>query len=480
MRHRRGFPNRTGVEVTRPAIGTVTTYGYAVPSVLWFRRDLRLLDNPALLAAVESARADGDGRVVPLFVVDPHLWEPAGPVRQEYLVDSLDHLGAAIERQLLIVHGDPVDLVPHVARTAGADTVHIAADYGPYGSARDTAVQNALEAIGVRLVRTGSPYAIAPGRVTKQDGTAYRVFTPFYRAWLSHGWRAPAAEPPGDIDWWMPLECEGHPTVASTGIDLPEAGEEAAWKRWAHFHASHLSTYDEGRNRPDLDGTSAMSHHLKYGEIHPRSILAELTDADDGFRREICWREFYADVLHQRPDSVRASLDARYDSSMRWVDDEEAFDAWAHGRTGFPFVDAGMRQLRAEGWMHNRVRMVVASFLVKDLHQPWQRGAAEFMHWLRDGDVASNTHGWQWTAGCGTDASPFYRVFNPISQGLKFDPQGDYVRRYIPELRHLTGKTAHEPWDVLGGYDHGYPEPIVDHKAEREVALADFAAIKKG
>ena len=266
----------------------------------------------------------------------------------------------------------------------------------------------------------------------------------------------------------------------SKGILGFRRGGVVAGGNWAHFHAWHLSTYDEGRNRPDLDGTSAMSHHLKYGEIHPRSILAELTDADDGFRREICWREFYAEVLHQRPDSVRASLDARYDSSMRWVDDEEAFDAWAHGRTGFPFVDAGMRQLRAEGWMHNRVRMVVASFLVKDLHQPWQRGAAEFMHWLRDGDVASNTHGWQWTAGCGTDASPFYRVFNPISQGLKFDPQGDYVRRYIPELGHLTGKTAHEPWDVLGGYDHGYPEPIVDHKAEREVALADFAAIKKG
>jgi len=451
-----------------------------VPTVLWFRRDLRLLDNPALLAAVAEARESGDGRVVPLFVIDPKLWDPAGPVRQGYLVESLDRLGASIDRQLLILHGDPVEVVPEVASAAGATSVHIAADYGPYGSARDTAVEQALDAVGVPLTRTGSPYAVAPGRVTKGDGTPYRVFTPFYRAWMSHGWRAPADDPPSDIDWWMPLECQGRPAVEDLTIELPEAGEDAAWKRWEFVRTEVLPDYDETRNRPDLDGTSAMSHHLKYGEIHPRSILAELSDRDDGFRREICWREFYADVLHQQPDSIRASLDSRYDSMMRWTNDDDAFAAWAEGRTGFPFVDAGMRQLRAEGWMHNRVRMVVASFLVKDLHQPWQKGATEFMRWLRDGDVASNTHGWQWTAGCGTDASPFYRVFNPISQGLKFDPNGDYVRTYIPELRHLPGKAAHEPWDVLGGYDQGYPEPIVDHKAEREVALADFAAIKKG
>jgi deoxyribodipyrimidine photo-lyase len=167
---------------------------------------------------------------------------------------------------------------------------------------------------------------------------------------------------------------------------------------------------------------------------------------------------------------------------MRWSEGpaaEDAFTAWAQGRTGYPFVDAGMRQLRAEGWVHNRVRMVVASFLVKDLHLPWQRGAAEFMHWLRDGDLASNAHGWQWTAGCGTDASPFYRVFNPVAQGLRFDPDGDYVRRYVPELAHLPGSSAHEPWDHPGGYDHGYPRRIVDHKVEREVALADLAEAKK-
>lgn len=448
-------------------------------SVLWFRRDLRLRDNPALLAAVEAAREDGDGQVVPLFVVDPRLWDPAGPVRQRYLVDSLDALGASVDRNLLIRHGDPREVVPEVVQASGARSVHIAADYGPYGSTRDAAVEAVLE---VPVVRTGSPYAIAPGRITKADGTPYRVYTPFYRAWLAHGWRAPAGDPPSDIDWWMPLDCQGRPEVVAgetARIELPPAGEQAALERWDSFRSHGLADYDDLRNRADLAGTSAMSHHLKYGEIHPRTMLADLHDDDDGFRREICWREFYADVLQQNPRSAATSLDERFDSIMRWENDDDAFTAWAEGRTGFPFVDAGMRQLRAEGWVHNRVRMVVASFLVKDLHQSWQRGAGEFMYWLRDGDVASNSHGWQWTAGCGTDASPFYRVFNPVTQGLKFDPDGAYVRRYIPELRHLPGKTAHEPWDVLGGYDHGYPDRIVDHKTEREAALADFAAIKR-
>lgn len=446
---------------------------------MWFRRDLRRSDNPALLAAIEAARADGDGRVVPLFVIDPRLWEPAGPVRQTYLVRSLDELGASMGRNLLIRHGDPRQVLAEVVRASKASSVHIAADFGPYGSERDRDVEQGLR---VPLVRTGSPYAVAPGRITKGDGTPYRVFTPFYRAWMAHGWRAPAGEVPEDVDWWMPIDCQGRPEpqASSTPLPvLPPAGERAAWDRWELFRATKLANYDQMRNRPDVDGTSALSHHLKYGEIHPRSLLVDLGDGDEGFRREICWRDFYADILHQRPDSVRNSLDARFDSKMRWTDDDASFQAWAEGKTGFPFVDAGIRQLRAEGWMHNRVRMVVASFLVKDLHLRWQQGAAEFMRWLRDGDLASNIHGWQWTAGCGTDAAPFYRIFNPVSQGLKFDPDGEYVRRYIPELRHLAGKSAHEPWSALGGYDHGYPEPIVDHKLEREAALADFSALKK-
>lgn len=199
------------------------------------------------------------------------------------------------------------------------------------------------------------------------------------------------------------------------------------------------------------------------------------------FRKEIAWREFYADILFQRPDTVEGYYnpvyaDMKYDTGQAA---DEKFAAWCAGKTGYPFVDAGMRQLLAEGWMHNRVRMVVASFLIKDLHIEWQHGAAHFMKYLLDGDFASNSHGWQWTAGCGTDASPYYRVFNPIGQGLKFDPDGNYIRKYIPELAHLSGKEVHEPWAVLGGLDNGYPAPIVDHATERLEALARLEALPK-
>jgi deoxyribodipyrimidine photo-lyase len=314
--------------------------------------------------------------------------------------------------------------------------------------------------------------------VTKGDGTAYRVYTPFYRAWLQHGWRSPAQSVTTD---WVSLRSEGIP-AATCHIDLPPAGEVAALTRWQEFRSNGVRDYSDERNRPDLAGTSMLGHHLKWGEIHPRTILADLGDGDEVFRKEIAWREFYADVFHQRPESIRVSLDGRYDTDFPWAQGPEAdllFDAWTLGQTGYPMVDAGMRQLRETGWMHNRVRMIVASFLVKDLHLPWQRGAAHFMTLLRDGDIASNAHGWQWTAGCGTDASPYYRVFNPVTQGLKFDPDGDYVRTYIPELRHIAGKSVHEPWTLLDGYAHGYPERILDHATERDEALARFSAMKE-
>ena len=451
--------------------------------MLWFRRDLRLHDNPALLEATKAAFADGDGRVVPLFVVDPAVWEPAGPVRRAYLVASLNALGASLGRNLLIRHGDPRTVVAEVAAAAGATSVHIAADFGPYGRERDNAVEQVLVAAGVSLVRTGSPYAVAPGRVLKNDGTPYRVYTPFYRAWVKHGWRAPAADPQQWPTWWMPLECEGRPEAPDLGdLELPAAGEQAALARWRSFLFHGIDGYSTNRDRPDLSGTSALSAHLKWGEIHPRTILAALGDSDDHevFRKEIAWREFYADVLATRPETAREYYDARY-ARMPYdsgPDADALFAAWTQGKTGFPFVDAGMRQLRAEGWMHNRVRMVVASFLVKDLHLEWTQGAAHFMKWLRDGDLASNAHGWQWAAGCGTDAAPYFRVFNPIGQGQKFDPNGDYIRKYIPELRHIAGAQVHEPWELIDGYAHGYAERVVDHAEERLETLKRYEFIK--
>jgi deoxyribodipyrimidine photo-lyase len=380
-------------------------------------------------------------------------------------------------------HGDPATIVPEVAAAAGARTVHVAADFGPYGAARDLAVEAALAGSGRDLVRTGSAYAVAPGRVRKGDDTPYRVYTPFFRAWCAHGWRSPAPDPDRWPDWRLeesgPLSCDGIPDAPAV-VALPEAGEEAALRRWEAFRRDGLASYDDRRNRADLAGTSSLSAHLRWGEIHPRTILADLDDspAHTVFRKEIAWREFYADVLHHAPGSAHSSLAPRFADMEcdEGPDSDERFEAWRTGRTGFPFVDAGMRQLLAEGWMHNRVRMVTASFLVKDLHLPWQRGARWFMRTLRDGDLASNQHGWQWVAGSGTDASPYYRIFNPVTQGLRFDPEGDYVRRYVPELRELPGAAVHEPWKhPLLAAD--YPPPLVDHAAEREESLRRLAAL---
>lgn len=447
-------------------------------TIHWFRRDLRLGDNPALLAAIEEAEKSPNSKVVPLFILDPDEWQEFGAVRGAYLVRSLNELGKSLNRNLLIRHGKPEKVLPEVIKAANATSVHIASGYEPNVMKRDAQIE---KLIGIPLVRTGSPYAIAPGRVTKDDGTPYRVFTPYYKAWVNHSWRLPAVKP-NFSNWWMPLECEGRPDEPDIGnLVLPPAGEAAAIDRWETFKATGLKNYSDGRNRPDLvNGTSRLSIPLRFGEIHPRTLLKDLSAADEVYQKEICWREFYADVLHHNPHTISENLNKQYDL-MPWDSGKQAdenFKAWCYGKTGYPFVDAGMRQLLAEGWMHNRVRMVVASFLIKDLHIDWRNGAAWFMQWLADGDIASNQHGWQWTAGSGTDASPFYRVFNPVMQGLKFDPNGDYIRKYIPELAHLSGDSVHEPWDTVDGYKFGYPKAIVDHSVERIRALADWEKTK--
>jgi deoxyribodipyrimidine photo-lyase len=431
-----------------------------MPAVMWFRRDLRLSDNPALLDA-----ADNDGEVLPLFVIDPALWGPAGPPRRAYLAASLRDLDARVG--LAVRHGDPVTEVVRAAREVDADRVHIAADFGPYGRRRDERVEAALAEHGIELVRTGSPYAVAPGRATKDDGTPYRVFTPYFKAWNARGWRAPAADL-GPVTW-LGAASEGPPHDATPdGMCLPEAGETAAHRRWLHFKKHAVAGYDRHRDRPDLDATSRLSVHLKWGEIHPRSLLADLGGMSGpgaaAFRKELAWREFYADVLFHQPDTARFYLRPEF-AQMAYDKPGDQLDAWREGRTGYPIVDAGMRQLRATGWMHNRVRMIVASFLVKDLHLEWQHGARHFLYWLVDGDLASNQHGWQWTAGCGTDAAPYFRVFNPVSQGKRFDPQGDYIRRWMPELR--DARDPHEPVD-----------PIVDHAEERREALDRWERIR--
>jgi deoxyribodipyrimidine photo-lyase len=452
-------------------------------SLLWFRRDLRLADHPALLAAVDAAGAEGD--VLPVFVVDPALWRPAGGPRRQFLRDCLAALDESLGGALVLRSGDPVDVLPGLAREIGASSVHISADAGPYGRRRDVAVEQALGTVPV--VRTGSPYAVTPGRVTKSDGSPYTVFSPFSRAWWGHGWRAPAPRP-DTVPWLTGVGSEDLPPAQDLdGVRLPTAGEVAASAAWNRFRDERLSGYADTRNQPAVEGTSRLSAYLKYGCLHPRTLLADLALADgDGteavgrFTDELAWREFYADVVWHRPGSVREPLDARTGSieSDTGPAADALFDAWAHGRTGYPIVDAGMRQLLGEAYVHNRVRMIVASFLVKDLHLDWRRGARYFLQHLVDGDLASNNHGWQWVAGTGTDASPYYRVFNPTRQGRQFDPGGDYVRRWVPELRELSASYVHEPWLAPGGVPAGYPEPVVEHAAEREVALARYQQVR--
>ncbi|WP_374971414.1 cryptochrome/photolyase family protein [Terrabacter sp. BE26] len=448
-------------------------------SVLWFRRDLRLGDHPALLAAIEAAT-----HVLPVFVLDPRLLDTDIP-RSRRLLASVAALQKDTRGALVIRSGDPVEVIPRLAKQVGAGQVHVSRETTPYGRRRDEAVEEALAEDGRELVATGSPYAVGPGRVVNGSGTPYKVFTPFARAWHQHGRPAPA-ERPKRIPW-LRDEVRSDP-LPKADLDGIEAGEAAARKRWEAFLRDGLTAYDRERDRPDLDSTSRLSAPLKYGEIHPRTVLADIAAHPAGrskaattYVTEIIWREFYADVLWHHPESAWHDLRPElarlpYDSGS---ETDRLVDAWREGRTGFPVVDAGMRQLLAEGWMHNRLRMITASFLTKDLHVWWPVGAQHFLDHLVDGDIASNNHGWQWVAGTGTDASPYFRVFNPVTQGRKFDPDGEYVRRWVPELRHLPGAAAHEPWKHDNGYDNDYVHPIVDHDEERKESLARYERARR-
>lgn len=451
--------------------------GVMVTTVLWFRRDLRLRDHPALLAAAGA----GD-RVLPLFVLDEALLRPAGAARAAFLLRSLRALDTDLRSygtRLVVRRGRPEEVLPGVVAETGATAVHVSEDFGPYGAARDRRVADALA--GTPLVATGSPYAVAPGRVHTGTGRPYQVFTPFYRAWLRHGWRAPADSDPARVDW---VDADTDPLPddpsASADLRLPEAGEHAAMAAWSEFR-DHLGRYPEERDRPAIEGTSRLSPYLKVGAVHPRTLLADVGPDDDGFRRELAWRDFFAAVLHHWPTSARRYFRPEF-ARLPYVSGrllEERLDAWRNGRTGYPLVDAGMRQLAAEGWMHGRVRMVVASFLVKDLKVDWRHGARYFMRMLVDGDLPSNQHNWQWVAGSGMDAAPYVRVFNPVAQGRRYDPEGTYVRRWVPELRALEGAEVHEPWKASGGPPGGYPSPIVDHAVERAAALADYEELRR-
>jgi deoxyribodipyrimidine photo-lyase len=444
-----------------------------MPTLLWFRRDLRLGDLPALLAAAD------DGATLGCFVLDPRLESGSAARRLQFLGDCLRRLRDNLDGRLLVVRGRPEHQIPLIVKEIGATAVHISGDFSPFGTRRDQRVRAALGE--VPLVATGSPYLVSPHRVVKDDGSGYRVFTPFFRRWREHGWRTPARSGRDSVRWLDPADLPG---LRGAQVDIPDpavrlglaGGEAAAARSWQLFVENHLDGYAEQRDRPDLDATSQMSAHLKFGTIHPRTMVADLDPSHQGhaaYLRQLAFRDFYAAVLHHWPHSAWQNWNRDFDAIQTDSDTDAVtlFEAWRTGQTGFPIVDAGMRQLHQTGFMPNRLRMVTASFLVKDLHLPWQWGARWFLDQLVDGDVANNQHGWQWCAGSGTDAAPYFRVFNPTAQGQRFDPDGQYIRHWVPELAavdqpHLPG--VRRP--------SNYPSPIVDHRMERAEALRRYRA----
>ena len=485
------FGRRRAVGVGRLTLTGRTRSGDGPRAIFWFRRDLRLADNRALLAAVDA----GGGHVAAVFVVDPALAGVAGPVRLAYLRATLQALDDSLDGALIVRHGDPAVELAQLAGECGATCVVATGDFSPAGRARDERVTRELRAAGVSTTFVDSPYVVRPGTITTRGGTPSKVFTPFRRAWEREALSAPLDAPSGvtwlrapsrGIEEFSYLRARERPAYFADLDDVVPAfdarvGEVGARATLEEF-VTRVAHYGESRDAPALAGTSRLSAHLRFGTLHPRQVLAAagatLTGASAGvevFRSEICWREFYADVLFHHPDSTwrvlqPALLGLRVDRDARAVD---RFQTWARGETGYPLVDAGMRQLLHEGWMHNRVRMVTASFLVKHLHLDWRWGAKWFMRRLVDADVASNQHGWQWVAGTGTDAAPFHRIFNPTLQAQRFDPAGEYVRRHVPELAALGAPQCLLP----GGGDgllapSGYVAPMIDIATEREEALA--------
>jgi deoxyribodipyrimidine photo-lyase len=459
--------------------------------VHWFRSDLRLRDNTALAAAARRADA-----LVLLFVLDDRLLagDRAGPPRLRFLAGSLARLAADLAargQQLVVRRGDPVRVVPALLRELRADAVTWNADHGPYARRRDAAVRRAAERDGVAVAMHEDRVVFGPDELRTGSGDAFRVYTPFRNAWWRRWDEAPRL-PGGPLRLPPPVPgVRSEPLPAGLGagagsVELPAPGEAAALRRLDAFLAGPVARYAADRDRPDLDGTSRLSPYLHLGALSPRqcferALAAEREEprARAGVRKwldELIWREFYVAILAHHPHAATRNFRPEFDA-LRWEDDEAGFAAWCAGRTGYPFVDAGLRQLARTGWMHNRPRMVVASFLTKDLLIDWRRGERFFQRHLVDGDLASNNGGWQWAASTGTDAQPWFRIFNPVAQGERFDPRGDYVRRFVPELRELPDRFVHRPWEAPSP-PRDYPAPIVDHAERRVRALRRFEAIR--
>ena len=473
------------------------------PIVVWLRQDLRLADNPALAYASASGRPV---IVLYLFDTDPDQ-RPMGGASLWWLNRSLTALSSslqAIGSRLILRKGKASEVLPQVVTETGAGQVVWNRLYEPSAIARDTSLKAELKATGVEVQSFNAALLNEPWTVETGSGGPYKVFTPYWRAARAKVGQQPALPAPQSLvsperwpasdtlsDWQLQPT---HPDW-STGFDDWTPGEVGALENLNDFLGGPANDYAEGRDQPGKTGTSRLSPHLHFGEISPRQVwiaahgasaMGDLNEgARDKFLAEIGWREFNHHLLFHFPTLPTANFKPGFDR-FAWQEDAEGLKAWQRGLTGYPMVDAGMRELWATGWMHNRVRMITASFLIKHLLIHWREGEAWFWDTLLDADLANNAAGWQWTAGTGADASPYFRIFNPFSQGEKFDPKGDYIRRWVPELARLPNKVIHRPWEATAfelstaGITLGktYPRPIIDHAKARARALSAYAALK--
>ncbi len=411
--------------------------------LVWHRADLRTHDHPAL------AQAASRGQVLPCFILDPSLLVApyTGNNRVQWLYACLQALSesyAALGSSLVLCAGKPEIELLRLARESDAKAVYALKSYEPIGRVRDAQVKAALEAAGIEFKLLAGDCILEPNTVLSGSGTSYKVFTPFWRTW--------SGIPMPEI-FATPHKLEPHGLVGleipAPTIDLPKAGQEAALHRLEQFIRRVGLFYKTQRDFPSLEGTSRLSLDLHLGTISPRLAAARATKAGmTGWVRELCWRDFYRHILVVEPRLAQEAFRPEW-NDFPWREDSLDLEAWKSGNTGYPIVDAGMRQLSTTGWMHNRVRMIVASFLCKHLLINWQQGEAHFNNLLLDGDLASNNGGWQWSAGCGVDAAPYFRVFNPVTQGEKFDSSSEYIKCFVPELADLPNKEAHQPWTSL-------------------------------
>jgi deoxyribodipyrimidine photo-lyase len=468
-------------------------------TICWFRNDLRLRDQSALRAAAQQ----GD-QLLCLYIWDPESegdWAP-GSSQRAWLEASLEALRESLEshgQKLIVRQGNTVHVLQELAEAVGAQQVFAQTRIEPRGISIDQKVLTALKGQGVELCMTPGDLLFAPDEVVSRKGGEIKVFTPFWRACCA----LPQPPKPTAVPKLPPAPRVAEGRIGELGLiedreqakqlrKLWAAGEEGAQKRWHGFLKGPIHDYDKGRDLPAEDGTSKISPWLHFGEISPRQMWHDvrasghLSAGAETYLRELGWREFSQHMLFHFPFTPEKPLRPEF-TQFPWRRNQAWLEAWQQGMTGYPLVDAGMRQLLATGWMHNRVRMNVASFLVKHLRLPWQWGERWFWERLVDADLGNNTMGWQWSAGCGADAAPYFRIFNPMLQGIKFDPEGEYVKQWVPELAKLPAAWIHKPWEApeevlaKAGVELGvnYPQPLVEHEIARQEALDAFASLRE-